>query len=78
MVNLSKALVLLCSFLIFSGRVSAEGRCPPGYFPTNNPDFVGCAPSYGSGGYDPGYSPASAPKPPDLVRVGSFAGALSW
>ena len=63
--NLSKALVLLCSLLIFSGTVSAEGRCPPGYFPTNNPDFVGCAPSYGSGGYDSGYSPASAPKPPD-------------
>ena len=65
MVNLSKALVLLCSLLIFSGTVSAEGRCPPGYFPTNNPDFVGCAPSYGSRGYDSGYSPASASKPPD-------------
>lgn len=52
--------LMVCSFM-----VGAEGRCPPGYFPTTNPDFVGCAPIYGSGGYDSGYSPASAPKPPD-------------
>ena len=63
--NLSNTLVLLCSLLIISSAASAEGRCPPGYFPTTNPDFVGCAPTYDSGGYDSGYSPASAPKPPD-------------
>jgi hypothetical protein len=33
-------LLLACSRPVF-----AEGRCPPGYFPTNNPDFVGCAPN---------------------------------
>ncbi len=48
----------------YSLSVSAEGRCPPGYFPTTNPDFVGCAPIYNSG-YDSGYSPSSAPMPPD-------------
>ncbi len=52
-------LLMVCSF-----GVSAEGRCPLGYFPTTNPDFVGCAPIYNA---DPGsgYSPSSAPKPPD-------------
>ena len=50
--------------IAYSFSVSAEGRCPPGYFPTTNPDFVGCAPIYNA---DPGsgYSPSSAPKPPD-------------
>ena len=58
---------LICLFLLgaISFTAKSEGRCPPGYFPTNNPDFVGCAPSYGSGGYASGYSPTSAPKPPD-------------
>ncbi len=44
--------------------VSAEGRCPPGYFPTTNPDFVGCAPIYNSSS-GTGYSSSSTPKPPD-------------
>lgn len=50
---------MVCSF-----TARAEGRCPPGYFPTTNPDFIGCAPIYNS---DPslGYSSSSAPKPPD-------------
>ena len=52
-------LLMICNF-----TVSAEGRCPPGYFPTNNPDFVGCAPIYNSNPSS-GYSPSSAPKPPD-------------
>jgi hypothetical protein len=37
---ISLLLLLACSKIL-----SAEGRCPPGYFPTNNPDFVGCAPN---------------------------------
>jgi hypothetical protein len=55
---------LLLVLMLCSGLVNAEGRCPPGYAPSNNPDFVGCAPIYQSG-YDSGYSPASSPKPPD-------------
>ena len=52
-------LLMICHF-----TVSAEGRCPPGYFPTTNPDFIGCAPIYNS---DPSsaYSSSSASKPPD-------------
>ena len=62
---MSYRLISLLFLMVCSFMVKAEGRCPPGYFPTTNPDFVGCAPIYGSGGYDSGYSPALAPKPPD-------------
>lgn len=51
----------LSMLLLCSGQVFAEGRCPPGYFPTNNPDFVGCAPNNSprlNGG-------GSVPQPPD-------------
>ena len=52
-------LLMVCSF-----TVSAEGRCPPGYAPTTNPDFIGCAPIYNAGP-STGSSPNSAPKSAD-------------
>ncbi len=57
---------LVCSLLLMvcSFTVSAEGRCPPGYFPTTNPDFVGCAPIYNADSGS-GYSSSSVPRPPD-------------
>ena len=35
---------LLLALLSTNKPSQAEGRCPPGMLPNNNPDFVGCAP----------------------------------
>lgn len=43
--NIAKFFLVI--FLLASNKfVFAEGNCPPGYFPSHLPDFVGCAPVY--------------------------------
>lgn len=50
-------------FMAYAGTVYAEGNCPPGYVPTSNPDYIGCAPNYNTSAG--GYSSATAPNPPN-------------
>jgi Domain of unknown function (DUF4189) len=56
--------VILSALLLCGRTVFAEGRCPPGYFPTNNPDYVGCAPS-NDASYNSANTSSAPPQPPD-------------
>jgi Domain of unknown function (DUF4189) len=51
-------------FLACSGTVLAEGRCPPGYFPSSQFEHTGCAPVYdASDDSSVGYESAAPPDP---------------
>jgi Domain of unknown function (DUF4189) len=51
-------------FLACSGTALAEGRCPPGYFPSSQFEHTGCAPVYdASDDSSTSYEPAAPPDP---------------
>lgn len=54
-------LATLVAAFALSAPAHAEGRCPPGYFPTGGGDagWLGCAPMDGGVGYDDGYDDGS-------------------
>jgi Domain of unknown function (DUF4189) len=57
-------LLLGLLFLACSGTALAEGRCPPGYFPSSQFEHTGCAPVYdASDDSSASYESASPPDP---------------
>ncbi len=67
--------LLLLLFVVCNRPVFAEGRCPPGYFETNLPDFYGCAPDNSPKLADPGGQMSLPPAlgPQWAYRYGAIA-----
>jgi Domain of unknown function (DUF4189) len=70
-----KWMIVLCGLVltVMSLDVHAEGRCPPGYFPTGGADvgWYSCAPMGGTDASDS----SSAPQPQWQTRWGAIATA---